>query len=651
MIAPSSKNKLPTTSKIIFLHKIMIAPSDKTLLPARMLNEFVYCPRLFYYEFVENVFVHNADTLEGAAQHKRVDAGKGNLPSAKKKKAKADAESTEAPILPNETIHARSVFLYSDTLNVNAKLDLVEGETNSLTGEMEYQPVEYKRGRPREGDDGNELWPADKIQLGVQILLLRENGYICSSGIVFYRETRQRVSFTMDAETEVWIHENIVAARACAQGPIPPPLDDSPKCPRCSLVSFCLPDETRLLAEFAKPHELPEPSQLDLGMQLPDPNDRFEDNPFDTIPEVRLPALKPNQDVRRLIAPGEDTRTLYLHTPGMFVGKKDATLQAKQKGKVISDLRIKDLHHLALFGPVQISTGAIQALCEADIPITYFSMGGWFYGMTRGHSLKNVFTRIEQFRHASDPTLAIDHARLFVHGKIRNQRTLLMRNHIDAPTRALRQLKWAAQSSLSAPSIPTLLGIEGAAAQAYFTHFAGMIKSREESPSRKIQEDGQQLQFPFDFKGRNRRPPRDPVNALLSLAYSLLSRDCTLAAYAAGFDPYVGFYHQPRFGRPALALDVMEEFRPIIADSVVLTLINNGMLHERDFVRAGEAVNLTASGRKAFFFAYEKRINSPVTHPIFGYQVSYRRAMELQFRLLARVLTGEIEQYLPFTTR
>jgi CRISPR-associated protein Cas1 len=293
----------------------------------------------------------------------------------------------------------------------------------------------------------------------------------------------------------------------------------------------------------------------------------------------------------------------------------------------------------------------IQALCEADIPVTYFSMGGWFYGMTRGHSLKNVFTRIEQFRHAADPELALIHARLFVHGKIRNQRTLLMRNHLDAPKQTLRQMKSAAHAALHAHSIPSLLGIEGAAAQAYFGQFDGMIKHRAESPRKADQDAGQQIQFPFDFKGRNRRPPRDPVNALLSLAYSLLSRDATLAAYSAGFDPYVGFYHQPRFGRPALALDLMEEFRPIIAESVVLTLINNGMLQENDFYRAGQSVTLTPRGRKTFFFAYEKRINSPITHPIFGYQVSYRRALELQFRLLARVLTGEIEQYLPFTIR
>lgn len=624
-------------------------PPEAILLPARMLNEFVYCPRLFYYEFVENVFVHNADTREGAAQHKRVDSGTGKLAKAgKSKQAETPGESAFDEV---ETIHARSVSLYSDSLRVNAKLDLVEGATDLTTGQLLFQPVEYKKGRPREGDEGNELWPADKIQLGVQILLLRENGYPCDSGIVYYRETKQRVIFLLDRETENWIHAQIEAARACAAGSIPPPLDDSPKCPRCSLVGFCLPDETRLLAELTKPEELPEPFQLDLGMELNDTYERIGAGPFQNIPEIRLPSLKPGQDLRRLIAPADDTRALYLHTPGIFVGKKDATLQAKEKGRVVADFRINDLHHLALFGPIQISTGAIQALCEGDIPITYFSMGGWFYGMTRGHSLKNVFTRIEQFRHAANPELALAHGRLFVHGKIRNQRTLLMRNHVDPSKNCLRQLKWAAANALSATSLGNLLGIEGAAAQVYFAEFSGMIKSRDESPTRAQQNEAQQTHFSFDFAGRNRRPPRDPVNALLSLAYSLLSRDCTLAAYAAGFDPYVGFFHQPRFGRPALALDLMEEFRPIIAESVVLTLINNGMLREQDFVRAGDSVSLSVSGRKTFFMAYEKRISSAISHPVFGYQVSYRRALELQFRLLARVLTGEIEQYPPFLVR
>ena len=131
----------------------------------------------------------------------------------------------------------------------------------------------------------------------------------------------------------------------------------------------------------------------------------------------------------------------------------------------------------------------------------------------------------------------------------------------------------------------------------------------------------------------------------------MLSKDCTLAAAAVGFDPFVGFYHQPRFGRPALALDLMEEFRPLIAESTVLTVINNRMITPDDFVRAGQAVNLTPAGRKKFLLAYEQRMTSLLTHPLFEYKVSYRRALELQARILAKVLTGEIPGYVPLTTR
>ena len=141
------------------------------------------------------------------------------------------------------------------------------------------------------------------------------------------------------------------------------------------------------------------------------------------------------------------------------------------------------------------------------------------------------------------------------------------------------------------------------------------------------------------------------MNALLSLAYSVLSMACTIAAAAVGFDPYIGFYHQPRFGRPALALDLMEEFRPLIAESAVLTAINNRMVTPDDFVAAGNAVNLTPAGRKKFFLAYEQRMTGLLTHPLFDYKVSYRRALELQARILAKTLTGEIPEYVPLTTR
>ena len=155
----------------------------------------------------------------------------------------------------------------------------------------------------------------------------------------------------------------------------------------------------------------------------------------------------------------------------------------------------------------------------------------------------------------------------------------------------------------------------------------------------------------FSFQHRNRRPPRDPVNALLSLAYSILAKDWTVALASAGLDPYLGVYHQPRFGRASLALDLMEEFRPLIADSVVLRLVNHAELRPSSFIQRGDAVSLTSDGRKAFFGAYERRMREEVRHPIFGYRVAYRSLLEVQARLFGRALLGEIPTYPGFTTR
>lgn len=358
---------------------------------------------------------------------------------------------------------------------------------------------------------------------------------------------------------------------------------------------------------------------------------------------------------RRLIAARDEERALYLNTPGLRVTLKSEVLVIKDADRVVDEVRLNDVSHVALFGNIQITTQAIHELCEHEIPVAYFSMGGWFYGLTRGHGLKNVFTRIEQFRAADDEMGCLALARRMVQGKIKNQRTMLMRLHMDAPSAALQQLKEQVSRVMSARSHAELLGMEGAAAALYFQQFSGMIKvsadddelpGLESSPASKAKNE-----FTFDFSKRTRRPPTDPVNALLSLAYSLLAKDCTIAALAVGFDPYIGFYHQPRFGRPALALDLMEEFRPLVAESTVLTAINNRMISPGHFIRAGDAVNLSPAGRKIFFQAYEQRMNALITHPVFDYKVSYRRVLELQARLLASHLRGEIPEYVPMVTR
>lgn len=622
-------------------------------IPARMLNEFVYCRRLFYYEFVEGVFVDSADTLRGAAIHKRVDSGKGSLPKAKRKSSRSTplksgggdkksamgggADAEEAAVQAPETIHSRSVQLGSERLGVVAKLDLVEvrpsaGDDPGLFTRFAVCPVDYKAGAPKAGEDANELWDTDKMQLGLQVLILRDNGYHCDAGVIYYRATKQRVRLHFTAELENWILENIAEARLVIEGPIPPPLNHSPKCVRCSLAPVCLPDETRWMSR-----------------------DDNTDAPAETstaVSQQKDGSSAGSPPLRRLIAARDETRALYLNTPGYRVGRKDEVLQIKERDKLIDEVRLRDLSHVALFGNIQISTQVIQALCRLEIPVTYFSMGGWFYGITRGHGLKNVFLRMEQFRQAHDERVRLSLARRFVFGKIRNHRTLLMRNHLEPPAPTIGKLKRAADDATKAASVDQLLGIEGAAATLYFQQFNGMVKVEEDLPGLdEPRSDNAQCIFNFNFSTRNRRPPTDPVNAMLSLAYSMLSKDCTLAALAVGFDPYLGFLHRPRFGRPALGLDLMEEFRPLIAESTVLNCINNRIVTDKDFVRAGDAVNLSVSGRKRFFQTYEQRMSSLITHPLFEYKVSYRRALELQARILSKTLTGEISEYIPLMTR
>ena len=648
-------------------------------IPARMLNEFVYCQRLFYYEFVEGVFVESADTVRGKALHTRVDSGSGAMPAARRASAKpaapptqsatpqqpensGEAETAEKRVEPEEVIHSRSVQMGSARLGVTAKMDLVEShaDRDDLFSAFAVCPVDYKSGAPKEGAAANELWDADKMQLGLQCLILRDNGYTCREGIIYYRATKQRVRLPVTRELELWVVDQIARARAVARGSMPSPMVNSPKCPRCSLVTLCLPDETCLLARS--------------GAEVAGRADRSTaecatwNADYAKVGEASggVAVATP----RRLIAARDDCRSLYLNTHGLRVGRKDEVLQIKQETATIDEVRISDISHVALFGNIQISTQAVQALCEAEKPIAYFSMGGWFYGLTRGHELKNVFLRIEQFRLARDPGACLRLARQFVHGKIRNHRTLLMRNHVEAPDAALLRLKQAAETALGASSAEELLGFEGAAAGCYFEQFAGMIKAPGEqqeldglgpvTPGADAADNAEpkpgprqkdRFSFNFEFTHRNRRPPTDPVNALLSLSYSLLAKDCTVAALSVGFDPYVGFFHQPRFGRPALALDLMEEVRPLIAESAVLSCINNRVVTEKDFVRAGDAVNLTTAGRKRFFQVYEQRMSSLLTHPVFDYKVSYRRALELQARLLAKVVTGEIPEYVPLMTR
>ncbi len=618
---------------------------ENAYLPARMINEFAYCPRLFYLEHVDGLFVHNADTIEGASRHVRVDSKTDELPS---------SDSIHA----DQKIHARSVTLSSDRHGIIAKLDLVEVAGNTAT------PVDYKRGSPHKLKDGTlTAWDPERIQLCAQALVLREHGFVCSEGIIFFWETRQRVRIVFDEALESMTLQCIAGARELiAMRTMPPPLVDSPKCPRCSLVSICLPDETnRCNADReSMTGTWKQPMLFDVGP-------RFYFSHDD-------PDLSPRSPIRRLITCRDDRRPVYLNTQGTTVGISGGVLVVKEKEKKIQELRLKDISQVNLFGAIQVSTQAIQALLGEEIPLIYFSFGGWFHGMTQSVGLKNIIWRREQFRLSDSASFSIGLARELVAGKIRNQRTLLQRNHIEPPAESLRFLRSLISEAERTNDLQTLLGVEGIAARTYFEQFAGMLKVNKQTDQKPTVDsavevtqdtslsisdeelalatnDSSSHSLNFDFTRRNRRPPRDPVNALLSLGYGLLAKDVTILCASVGLDPYLGFFHQPRHGRPSLALDMMEPFRPLIVDSAVLSAINQRMVTSKDFILAGDAVALTTKGRKNFYLAYEQRMDQLVTHPMFGYRVSYRRLIEIQIRLLARLLLGEIRTYPVFVTR
>ncbi len=550
------------------------------LVPARMLNEYAYCPRLAYLEWVHGDFADNADTLDGQFQHRNVNVETGSLPD------------PDEPV--PERLHARSVLLSAPIAGLVARMDLIEADGKTVT------PIDYKRGRAP--DVPEHAWEPERVQLCVQAMILEENGYQVERGILYFVTSKQRIEVVIDVALRARTLEFIAELRASVEElEPPPPLVDSPKCPRCSLVGICLPDETNLLR-----------------------------------------GIEDAAQVRRLVPARDDALPLYVQSPGAKVGRSGAELTVQTQDGARHKVRIGDTSHVALFGAVQISTQAVQDLCDRGIPIVYLSSGGWFYGITRGMDHKNVDLRRRQFAAAESEDRSLQIAKRLITIKIRNCRTLLRRNADELPARTLERLKELVSSVEKVTSLESLLGIEGTAARIYFEAFGQMLKP----PT-----DERDIALTFDFDGRNRRPPRDPVNSLLSLGYSLLAKDLTIALQTVGFDPYLGFFHQPRYGRPALALDLMEEFRPLVVDSVVLSAVNTGAVKLSDFIRRGGAVTLTSTGRSKFFRAYERRMDEEITHPIFGYRISYRRTLEVQIRLLARYLTGEISEYPPFTTR
>ena len=485
---------------------------------------------------------------------------------------------------------SRRQYLASDTLGVSGYTDLVEEKDG-----IPY-PVEFKKA-------GMGNWLNDQVQLCLQGLLLEEKtGVSIPHGYIFYIGSKRRRKVPFDKELRETTLRYVAEARSLLESrKIPKPVHDN-RCNGCSVRPICLPDEVAYL------HEL------------------------DERPKRIKPAL------------GIDN-VLYVDEPGCAIKKTGGRLLVVKENDVLRDIPLIHLGQVVISGNVNLTTPAMQTLLHEGIPVVFLSAYGRYHGALTPQVSRNSLLRRAQHRAAGNEAQCLALSRAFVRGKLVNMRTMLQRRKWQATDSTdpvfeplltnIKAMKAMEKRIDRATELSELLGLEGNASASYFGSFGFMLKK----------------EMGFDFQRRSRRPPADATNALLSFAYSLLTADLMSAIQTVGLDPYVGFFHQLKYGKPCLALDLMEEFRPIVADSVVITLINNRRIKPEDFTQSHGGWYLKERCRKVFYTAYETRKNETITHPVFKYKLTFRRAMELQVRLLAKYLTGEIEQYTPLTIR
>jgi CRISPR-associated protein Cas1 len=338
---------------------------------------------------------------------------------------------------------------------------------------------------------------------------------------------------------------------------------------------------------------------------------------------------------------GVRENTLYVLTEGAYLHRDHLTLLVQVEKETKLAVPIHHLSSVAVFGSIMVSPSAMALCAETGVAVSFLSMHGRLMARVDAPGSGNVLLRREQFRQADRPQASAAFAKQFVAGKIRNARSLALRaaresdvaEDVGRLEAAARDMANALRALETSEELDVIRGREGEAARAYFSAFSAMVRHERDT---------------FAMRERTRRPPRDPINALLSFTYALLLHDCTAALTAVGLDPSVGFLHEDRPGRPSLALDLMEEFRPLIADRLVLSLINRRQVEGKGFqIRDGGAVEMNETTRRGVVEAYQARKQEDVTHPVLQQTIRLAEAPFLQARLLARCIRGDLPAYPP----
>ena len=491
-----------------------------------------------------------------------------------------------------DVIHRRSVAFSSNKLGITGKLDLVEEKE----GEGSY-PVEYKKAKkPKD----REPWLNDQVQLCAQAMLMSENSMpMPDKGYLYYISSRARAEIPFSAKLIEETGRIINECRSVAENPEPPPLaENRNKCFGCSLNAICLPEEEEVLA----------------GRKV---------------------------NARKILPSALDGDILYVDTIGAYLGLSGDSIKITAGGDELGQASLEKLREIVLSGPVHATSQVIHACLQNNIPIHYMNLYGRYLGLATPMLHYHGLLREAQWQAHFDNCRCLELAKSIVKAKVANMKTMMMRyikvERGEVDNENFRQMRWLGRMAEKTEDMDSLRGYEGMAGKIYFSQFERYIKPDKRS-------------F-FFFNNRNRRPPKDPVNALLGFGYSLLAKDCTGTGIRVGLDPYCGFYHTMKYGRPSLSLDIMETFRQPIVDSMVLSAINNGVFKDKDFYQYQDVCYLNEKGRKKFLAQYEMRKKDLVTHPGFHYRLSYERTIELQFRLLGKYLLKDVDKYEGFQIR
>lgn len=331
--------------------------------------------------------------------------------------------------------------------------------------------------------------------------------------------------------------------------------------------------------------------------------------------------------------------TLYVTTPESYLSKDGLNAVISVNQQEVFRIPIVNIEQIVTFGYMGASPGLMKLCADNGVSLTFLSPNGRFIGRFQGPVTGNVLLRTQQYRLASDLNYSLSLARILIAAKINNYRQILLRHLRDygsntSVEEAERKLKYCKRLALKSTSSEELRGHEGEAASAYFSVFTHLLRISDPV---------------FRFNGRNRRPPRDAVNCMLSYVYTLIANDCTAALESVGLDPYVGMFHALRPGRPSLALDIMEEMRAYLGDRLVLSLINRRQITGRDFISRGEdTVTTTDNGRKTILQAWQQRKKEIITHPFLNEKIPIGLLPFVQSKLLARTIRDGIEIYPPF---